>query len=206
MTIKHMAIALLALPLFQTKAQQLAYTPDIVLGHRSYTYLHNISYQFNDKLKINNLTLFDTEYTKDKENIFFIRNTISYSLTNKISFHAGFGMKNPGAFFTAFAQYRIAKPTYSFSYSVGVTYQKGFTLEQSVSAEYAPYLNDDLQAYFNVLAIANLNFDGYQRGLQFFRLGLKQKKLSYGVAINLDQWNNTKKTLENIGVFTKYSF
>lgn len=67
-----MAIALLALPLFQSKAQQLAYTPDIVLGHRSYTYLHNISYQFNDKLKVNNLTLFDTEYTKDKENIFFI--------------------------------------------------------------------------------------------------------------------------------------
>ncbi len=32
MTIKHMAIALLALPLFQSKAQQLAYTPDIVLG------------------------------------------------------------------------------------------------------------------------------------------------------------------------------
>ena len=91
-------MSLLALPLFQTKAQQLAYTPDIVLGHRSYTYLHNVSYQFKDKLKINNLTLFDTEYTKDKENIFFIRNTISYSLTNKISFHAGFGMKNPGAF------------------------------------------------------------------------------------------------------------
>lgn len=70
MTIKHMAIAVFALPLFQVKAQQLTYTPDIVLGHRSYTYLHNVSYQFNDKLKINNLTLFDTEYTKDRENIF----------------------------------------------------------------------------------------------------------------------------------------
>lgn len=206
MKIKNLAMALIVLPLFQTKAQQLAYTPDIVLGHRSYTYLHNVSYQFNDKLKINNLTLFDTEYTKDKENIFFIRNTISYSLTNKISLHAGFGMKNPGAFFTAFAQYRIAKPTYSFSYSVGTTYQKGFTLEQSISAEYTPYLNDDLQAYLNILAIANLNFGGYQRGLQFFRVGLKQKKLSYGVAINLDQWNNVEKTLENIGFFTKYNF
>ena len=206
MKIKNLAMALIVLPLFQTKAQQLAYTPDIVLGHRSYTYLHNVSYQFDDKLKINNLTLFDTEYTKDKENIFFIRNTISYSLTNKISLHAGFGMKNPGAFFTAFAQYRIAKPTYSFSYSVGTTYQKGFTLEQSISAEYTPLLNDDLQAYLNILAIANLNFDGYQRGLQFFRVGLKQKKLSYGVAINLDQWNNVEKTLENIGFFTKYNF
>lgn len=51
MTIKHMAIAVFALPLFQVKAQQLTYTPDIVLGHRSYTYLHNVSYQFNDKLK-----------------------------------------------------------------------------------------------------------------------------------------------------------
>lgn len=206
MKIKNLAMALIVLPLFQTKAQQLAYTPDIVLGHRSYTYLHNVSYQFDDKLKINNLTLFDTEYTKDKENIFFIRNTISYSLTNKISLHAGFGIKNPGAFFTAFAQYRIAKPTYSFSYSVGTTYQKGFTLEQSISAEYTPHLNDDLQAYLNILAIANLNFDGYQRGLQFFRVGLKQKKLSYGVAINLDQWNNVEKTLENIGFFTKYNF
>ncbi len=150
--------------------------------------------------------MFDTEYTKDKENIFFIRNTISYSLTKKISFHAGFGMKNPGAFFTAFAQYRIVKPVYSFSYSVGATYQKGFTLEQSISAEYAPYIADDLQAYLMFWRLLILTLTAIKEDYNFFRLGLKQKKLSYGIAINLDQWNNAKKTLENVGVFTKYSF
>ncbi|HFK5570461.1 hypothetical protein ACV0BM_006560 [Elizabethkingia meningoseptica] len=206
MIIKYVTAAILALSSFHIKAQQFSYNPDLVIGHRSYTYLHNVTYQFNDKIKVNNLTLFDTEYTNDKENIFFIRNMVSYNVSKKVAFSAAFGMKNPGAFFSLFAHYKTTKPTYSLSYTVGTTYQKGFTMEQSLSAEYTPYLTDDLQAYFNLLVIANLNFDGYQRGLQFLRLGLKQNKLSYGIAINLDQWNNGKKTLENAGTFVRYNF
>ncbi|MDR2235002.1 MAG: hypothetical protein LBE92_02665 [Chryseobacterium sp.] len=202
----YAAVMLLATALSGLGAQKLSYTPNLVLGHRSYTYMHNINYQLNEKLKLNNLTLFDTEYTGDKDNIFFIRNTLSYNFTKKLSVNTAFGVKNPGAFFTVSAQYRITKPTYSFSYSIGTTYQKGFSLEQSLSFEYSPYLKDGLQGYFSVLAIGNLDNSGYPRGLQFFRLGVKQDKIMYGAASNFDQFSNAKKTLENIGVFVKYNF
>lgn len=206
MKAKTTAITVLAAASLSVRAQQLTYTPDLVLGHRSYTYMHNVNYYFNDRLKLNNLTLFDTEYTKDQENIFFIRNTLAYNLTKHFSVNAAMGMKNPGVFFSAYVQYRIAKSSYSLSYSVGTTYQKGFSLEQSVSFEYMPHLKGNLQGYFSVLAIGNLDDSGYPRGLQFIRLGVKQNKMMYGLASNFDQFNNGKKTLENIGAFVKYNF
>lgn len=199
-------IAITALASVSLNAQKLSYTPDIVLGHRSYTYMHNVNYQLNERLKLNNLTLLDTEYTKDKENIFFIRNTLSYMLTKRFSANAAFGMKNPGAFFSAYLQYKIIQPAYSLSYSIGTTYQKGFSLEQSISFEYTPYLTENFKGYFSVLAIGNLDDSGYPRGLQFIRLGVKRDKMMYGLASNFDQFNNGKKTLENIGAFVKYNF
>ncbi|WP_312301314.1 hypothetical protein [Chryseobacterium sp.] len=206
MKAKLIAITILTSAVLELNAQKLSYTPDLVLGNRSYTYMHTINYQLNDRLKLSNLTLFDTEYTRDKENIFFIRNTLVYNLTKKLSMNAAFGMKNPGAFFSAYVQYKITQPTYSLSYSIGATYQKGFSLEQSVSFEYTPYLKENLQGYFSVLAIGNLDNSGYPRGLQFIRLGVKQNKMMYGAATNFDQFNNGKKTLENIGAFVKYNF
>lgn len=206
MKAKLIVIIALAAVSTQLNAQKLSYTPDLVLGHRSYTYMHNVNYQINERLKLNNLTLFDTEYTKDQDNIFFIRNTLAYSFTKKISLNGAFGVKNPGAFFSLYAQYRMVQPSYSFSYSIGATYQKGFSLEQSISFEYTPQLRENLKGYFSVLAIGNLDNTGYPRGLQFIRLGVKQDKMMYGIASNFDQFNNSKKTLENIGAFVKYNF
>jgi hypothetical protein len=206
MKAKLIVIMALAAVSTQLNAQKLSYTPDLVLGHRSYTYMHNVNYQINERLKLNNLTLFDTEYTRDQDNIFFIRNTLTYSFTKKISLNGAFGVKNPGAFFSLYAQYRMVQPSYSFSYSIGATYQKGFSLEQSVSFEYTPQLRENLKGYFSVLAIGNLGNTGYLRGLQFIRLGVKQDKMMYGIASNFDQFNNSKKTLENIGAFVKYNF
>ncbi|MDR6525558.1 hypothetical protein J2787_000928 [Chryseobacterium rhizosphaerae] len=206
MKAKLIVIMALAAVSTQLNAQKLSYTPDLVLGHRSYTYMHNVNYQINERLKLNNLTLFDTEYTKDQDNIFFIRNTLAYSFTKKISLNGAFGVKNPGAFFSLYAQYRMVQPSYSFSYSIGATYQKGFSLEQSISFEYTPQLKENLKGYFSVLAIGNLDNTGYPRGLQFIRLGVKQDKMMYGIASNFDQFNNSKKTLENIGAFVKYNF
>jgi hypothetical protein len=187
-------------------AQQLSYTPDLVAGHRSMTYMHNVHYHFNKKIKINNLTLFDTEYSSDKRNIFFIRNNFSYNVFRNITLNAGFGMKNPGSFYTASTQFRTAHPIYTFAYSVGATYQNGFTLEQSIVLEYYPFLTEKLQAYCNLLAIANINQKEYQRGVQYIRLGLKENKMVYGLAFNADQFNNGKEILINAGGFIRYTF
>ncbi len=188
------------------RAQPLSYGPDVVAGHRSFTYLHNINYHFTDRLKVSNLTLFDTEYQEDKNNIFFVRNTLSYNFTSQLALNGAVGVKNPGSFLTLSAQYRKAAPTGSFSYSIGATYQKGITLEQALSIEYMPYLSHKVQAYVSLLAIANVNLEGYQRGLQFIRLGVKEKLIGYGLAVNLDQFDNSRKTLENAGLFIKRSF
>ncbi len=111
-----------------------------------------------------------------------------------------------GSFLTVSAQYRKVSPAGSFGYSIGMTYQKGFTLEQALSLEYVPCLFRNIQAYFSMLAIANINLEEYQRGLQFMWLGIKEKLTCYGLAIHLDQFNNSRKTLENIGLFMKRSF
>lgn len=187
-------------------AQQLNYTPEIVTGHRSFAYSHQVNYLINKKARLNNLTFFDAEYKSDTNNIFFIRNTFSYNLTKKIAVNSAVGIKNPGAFITLSALFRIAKPSFAFSYSIGVTYQRGISLEQSISFEAAVKLTKDLQLCFNLLAIANIDLENYQRGIQNLRVGLKNKKSNFGFALNLDQFNNCKKTLANGGLFFKYNF
>lgn len=186
-----------------TQGQKLSVTPDFVAGHRSYTYMQSAGYRINDKVRLNNLVLFDTEYTNDHNNIFYIRNAFSYSLTPDFILHAAIGIKNPGAFFSTFLQFLRINNTYTFSYSIGATYQNGFTLEQSLYLECLPPLSDDMTAYFSISAIANIG-KGYERGLQQIRMGIKQNKLVYGVAGNLDQFHNSSKKLENFGLFIKY--
>ncbi|MFD2556827.1 hypothetical protein [Sphingobacterium tabacisoli] len=202
----RLLLIMIALMTLKTNGQKLSYTPDLLLGNRSYAYMHNINYHFNSYLKINNLILFDTEYAHDKENIFFIRNTLSYSISRKISFNAAVGVKNPGKFFGLFAQYRTIGSDYSLSYSMGTTYQRTFTLEQSIAFEYTPSIIERLDGYFHVLAIVNLEPGNYQRGVQQVQLGLKQQRLNYGLALNLDQWNNNEKQLYNTGIFIKHNF
>lgn len=203
---KHIWLVLIWIYSGKLSAQPLNYLPDMVIGNRSFTYLHNINYHVNDRVKINNLTLFDTEYKVNKSNIYFIRNTLSYNFSKNFSLNTAFGIKNPGSFFTVSAQFRTQKPTYSFAYSLGTTYQRGLTLEQAMSFDFSPHLTEKLRLYFSFLAIANIKHKEYQRGIQLIRLGLKEKKVSYGLALNLDQFNNNTKTLENTGIFIKYNF
>jgi len=72
--------------------------------------------------------------------------------------------------------------------------------------EYLPRLGTTLKGYFKVQATANLTRDEYQRGFQYIRMGIKSLKSTYGIAANLDQFNNSTKTLENLGLFFKYNF
>lgn len=195
--------------LFVAKAnqgQELFFEPEMLAGHRSLTHLHLVKYNFNNRVSVNNLTLFDTEYSTNSNNIFFIRNTISYNLRNGIIANTAIGVKNPGHFATVSLQYKYSIEQLSVSYSVGTTYQKGFTLEQSLITSYTPKISKNLKAYFNLLAIANINTKEYQRGLQQLRIGLINKSTKYGLGVNLDQFNNATKTLFNIGLFIKHNF
>ncbi len=186
--------------------QEVNFTPDIVFGNRSITYKHLIKYTIHPKLSMDNLTLFDTEYDNDVNNIYFIRNTISYSLTNSIRANTAIGIKNPGAFGTLSLSYVSKIPYFTFSYTAGSTYQNGLSFEQTLIASYFPPLGNRYSGYINLLATGNINTDGFTRGLQQLKIGIRKNQLTSGVAMNLDQFNNAQKTMTNAGIFLKYNF
>ena len=186
--------------------QELNFAPDVVFGNRSLTYKHLIKYSVNPKLSVDNLTLFDTEYGNDLNNLYFIRNTISYALTKNIRANTAIGIKNPGAFGTMSLSFTTQSHQFSFTYSAGSTYQDGFSFEQSIVASYLPSFGNNNQGYINLLATGTINASGYARGLQQLKIGIRKKQFTTGLAINLDQFNNARKTLTNTGIFLKYNF
>lgn len=184
-------------------AQKFSYNPEGMVGHRSYFYTHTFNYQISDKVKLQNLILFDTEYDNDKHNILFMRNTLAYQFSKHFTLNTSIGIKNPGKFASMLLQYQVSGKEVLFSYAVGTTYQAGFTLEQSLLFEYTPQLTDKVKGLFRVSAVGNVNAEEYTRGFQHIRLGVKYEEYSFGIAANLEQFNNSWKHLENIGVFAK---
>lgn len=182
------------------------YAPEIMLGHRSITFQHLLKYSFNNRFSFNNLSLFDTEYNNDQNNIFFLRNTGTYKLTDWLNFNAAFGIKNPGHFITTSLQYSLSKKGLKSNYSIGATYQEGFSLEQAMSINYTSAFSERLRTYFKFLIIANIDKNGYQRGIQQIRLGLKNVNTAYGLGFNFDQFNKSTKTLFNMGLFINTKF
>ncbi|WP_228234817.1 hypothetical protein [Allomuricauda sp. M10] len=165
-----------------------------------------IRYTIHPKISVDNLTLFDAGYEDDSNNIYFIRNNMSYALTKSIKANSAIGIKNPGAFGTLSLTYNFKQPDFSLSYSAGSTYQNGFSFEQSLVVGYSPNLGGELFGYIHLLATGNLSNKGYIRGLQQFKIGVQQNQLATGWAVNLDQFNNARKKLENMGLFFTYNF
>lgn len=188
-----------------SNAQTTGFSPEIVIGNRSVAYQHFIDYSFNDTWSINNVSLFDTEHKNDKNNIFFIRNMLSYKWNKSLKINVAFGIKNPGAFATLSSQYQYTKSNFKISYAIGGTYQNGFTLEQVLSMNYTPKLIKTIQAYANLFVVVNTTLKELDRGIQQLRLGIKKESFIIGIAVNLDQFTKAKKTLENFGIFIKYN-
>lgn len=206
---KNLLSSLLCIFLFSSlhcPAQKTSYTPELVTGYRSLFYQHGINHFFSKKLRFNNLVVYDTEYRSAKNNLFFIRNTLFFALNKPLSLHTAIGIKNPGSFATIALQYQYQTGPLRFLYTAGATYQTGITLEQSLILEYNPLLQPGTNVYFRLQAIANTDFTQYQRGIQQFRAGIQQETTQYGVAVNLDQFNNGAKQLENAGIFVRYHF
>lgn len=187
-------------------AQSISFSPEMVLGNRSTGYQHFIGYKINDKWIINNVSLFDSEYRNDKNNIFFIRNMLSYNLNKHFKANAAIGIKNPGKFVTITSQYQYAKSNFKISYAIGSTYQNGFTLEQTLFMNYTPSVTKNIQAYVNLFVVVNTNLKALDRGIQQLRFGIKKEKIITGIAINLDQFTKAEKTLENFGICIKYNY
>lgn len=189
-----------------SNAQSVGFSPEMVLGHRSLSYQHFVSYSFDEKWSVNNVSFFDTEYNNETNDIFFIRNMLSYNINKHFKANAAIGIKSPGAFATITSQYQYTVSSFKISYAIGSTYQNGFTLEQTLILNYIPTLSKNIKAYLNLFAVVNTDLKILNRGIQQFRVGLKKEKFITGIAVNLDQFTKAEKTLENYGFFIKYNF
>ena len=189
-----------------SNAQSVSFSPEMVVGNRSIAYQHLIRYEINDTWSINNVSLFDTADTNANNNIFFIRNMLSYNLNKHYKANVAIGVKNPGKFATLSSQYQYTVPNFKINYVMGSTYQNGFTLEQTLILNYTPSLSTTIQGYLNLFVVFNTNLKVVERGVQQLRLGAKNEWLITGMAINLDQFTKGEKTLENFGLFIKFNF
>ena len=189
-----------------SNAQSVGFSPEMILGHRSVFYQHYINHKFNEKWSVNNVSLFDTEYHNDANNMLFIRNMLSYNINKYFNVNAGIGVKNPGAFATITSQYQYSVSSFKISYAIGSTYQKGFTLEQTLILNYTPTLTKNMKAYLNLFVVVNTDLTILNRGIQQLRVGIKKEKFTTGIAINMDQFTKAEKTLENFGFFIKSNF
>jgi hypothetical protein len=187
-------------------AQSVSFSPEMVIGNRSTTYQHFIGYKINDTWSINNISSFDSEHTDNKNNVFFIRNMLSYNLNKHFKANLAIGIKNPGKFATLSSQYQYATPNFKINYAIGSTYQNGFTLEQTLLLNYTLDLSKNIQGYINLFAVISTNLKVLNRGIQQLRFGIKKEKFVTGMAVNLDQFTKVEKTLENYGLFLRYQF
>lgn len=192
--------------IFKLNAQSVSYVPETILGNRSFAYQHFVGYNFNEKWSINNISLVDADHTNYVNNIFFVRNRLFYNLNKRFNINIAFGVKNPGSFTTLATQYKYSTINFTLGYTIGATYQDGFTLEHTLQLKYTPKLGNKTNIYLNLFMIMNTDLQNIDRGIQQFRLGLKKEKIISGMAINLDQFANAEKKLTNIGIFIKYNF
>lgn len=181
------------------------FSPQLLIGNRSTAYLQVVKHKVNSRLSFNNLTYVDAEHNSDKSTIYFVRNTGSLFLTNRLYFNLAIGVKNPGKFATGSFQYRYNHKNFFASYSVGTTLQETFTLEQSLSVRYSHFIKNQLKAYYSLLIISNTTYTDFTRGIQQLRLGIAKKHTAMGFGANYDQFNNATKTLLNLGVFISHT-
>ncbi len=189
-----------------SKAQEVGFSPELLLGHRSLTYQHFVTHRLDNKWSINNVSYFDTEYTNEINDIYFIRNMVSFHFNKHIQVNTSIGAKNPGSFATLTLQHKFSVSSFKFTYAIGSTYQNGFTLEQNLMLNYTPVLSKDIKAYLNLFVIVNTDFEILNRGIQQFRIGIQKENFITGIAVNLDQFTGGVKTLQNCGLFIKCNF
>ena len=189
---------------FNLNAQNVYFSSEVTAGNRSLGYQHLLRFSFNDRWSVNNLTLIDNEYDNNSNNLHFVRNTVSYSLNNKLSINLAFGSKNPGGFSTSSLRYFYQRKNFNFSYVVGATYQKNLTLEQSFAIKYQKRVMESFTFFTSVFAVINTNLHYIGRGLQQIRIGFIKEKIQVALAMNLDQFY-TRENLQNIGIAMRYN-
>lgn len=187
----------------QSYGQGVLFQPEVLVGNRSAMFQHHLDIPVKRNISFSNYLLIDSEYNRDENQIYFVRNMLSFKNSEKWRSNIAFGVKNPGIFSTVSWTYKRLDSEKVLIYTVGVTLQKTLSLEQSLVIKRNLIEFENYIYQFQLLVVANFDFNGYSRGLQQFRFALQNENFEFGVGINLDQFNNSTTVLENYGVFIK---
>lgn len=186
-------------------SQMLNYSPEIVIGHRSYTYQHMINLPLGEKLSLSNLTYFDSEYKNNSNNLYIIRNNLSYDIAKNIKLNAMVGIKNPGTFSVLALQYSVKGKNLTYVTYAGWHYQKGSALEYFTLLQYDTPITQDYILTIKGQNTFDINHQGIFRGVQQLRIGLSKGSIGFGIAGGFDQWKKGDPTLYNLGIYFRYS-
>ncbi len=185
-------------------AQQPPLPVELFGGNRAMYYQHVINKNlFNNKFNFFNVTSFEAEHDNKENNLFVVSSLFSYNLGKGLSVGIGGEIQRSGTFAIVGAQYAyttknillVVFPSMNINGDKEYTY---FTL-----FEYKPKLSEKLKGYFRTQFLVTTNFNTYNRGYQQFRLGLQIENIQFGLAANLDQFDNNEVTTSNYGLFVR---
>lgn len=186
-------------------AQQPTIPFEIFAGNRAITYQHVLNKNILDnKFNFFNMVSFDTEYKDNGSNIYVIQSLVSYKITNKFSLGLGGQLQNIGAFAIVGVQFAHSTDNFLFVVLPTVTITGKSNYEQFLLLEYRPKINEKIRGYFRTQFLINTDFTRYNRGYQQIRLGLEKKNIRFGLATTFDQFNSSRITTSNYGVFMRY--
>jgi len=191
---------------YSSFSQEIVVQPEVLFGNRSVMFQSQFKAQFTKSLSFNNYFLIDNQYDREKNQIYFFRNMLSYHHSKCWQSNIAVGLKNPGLFSTVSWTYKKREGVKSLIYSIGITLQKTLSLEQSVLFKQDLIEFKNYVFRFQFLVIASFDVEGYLRGLQQIRFGIQKGSIQTGFGINLDQFNNATKALYNYGAYFKFNF
>lgn len=187
-----------------SSAQQPPLPVELFGGNRAMYYQHVINKNlFNDKFNFFNVTSFEAEHDSNENNLFVVSSLFSYNLGKGFSIGIGGEIQRPGTFAIVGAQYAYVSETILLVVfpSMNINGDKEYT--HFTLFEYKPKLSDKLKGYFRSQFLVITDFDNYNRGYQQLRLGLQIDNIQFGLATNLDQFDNSNITTSNYGLFVR---
>ncbi|WP_123875920.1 hypothetical protein [Flavobacterium araucananum] len=161
----------------------------------------------SEKLSFFSVSTFESNYTKNAENLDFINNSqLAYDLYKGFGITAGLNVgKATGLAPTVGVQYVFVNPKWLFAITPTYIFSDDRNFSLLSLLEYKPQLSASVKLYSRIQGMYNQNIkqDTHQRSYLQLRLGLEYKDYQMGLAANLDYYGRDRFFKENYGIFLR---
>ncbi|BDU25141.1 hypothetical protein FLGSB24_18850 [Flavobacterium sp. GSB-24] len=161
----------------------------------------------SEKLSFFSVSTFESNYTKNANNLDFINNSqLAYDLYKGFGIIAGLNVgKTTGLAPTAGVQYVFVSHKWLFAITPTYIFSDDRNISVLSLLEYKPQLSANLKLYSRIQGLYNQNIkrDTHERSYLQLRLGLEYKDYQMGLASNLDYYGRNRFFKENYGIFLR---